>query len=376
MNAAGRIRRAGGIARVGMAALAVLFCVVLAAPFLCDGRPLFFRDESGISFPFAESFFSGDAPERRVDQLFNYLLLFFIASPVFLWLKKGKTAVALTLAILLAIPFFLVPKRIDKRDWREWTAAHHATAVFAPIPFGPFETAAEPYLAPSREHLFGTDEIGRDAGARLIYGARVSLAVGVLSTLLALFIGAPVGLVCGYCGGKIDLFVMRLTEILLCFPSFLLLLILLSLGADARMEESLPLLIAVIGATGWIGFAVLARGETLHRKNAPYIESCRVSGVPVRRILFNELLPNVGSVLLIAFPFAVAGAILAESSLSFLGFGVRPPTASWGNLLRQAFDNPLEYRHLMIFPGAALFWTTLAFHFTGEGLRRIFAVRE
>lgn len=370
-----RFSRAGVIARIGFAALMLLGVVALAAPLLANGRPLIWHDETGTSFPFLRTFFAGDAPEKRVDEFFNYLLLLTLCCSCLGFFRKGKKFVLLTLALLCALPFFLVSRRVDKRDWRELAAQKQCFVIFAPIPYGPFEPAAKPYLAPSRDHLCGTDEIGRDVASRLIYGARVSLAVGVVSTLLALLIGMPIGLLCGYIGGKFDLLMMRFVEILLCFPSFLLLLILMSLGADAHMEESVPLLIGIIAVTGWIGFATLVRGEVLRLRDAPFIESCRISGVPLYRILFAELLPNVVAVLVIAFPFAVAGAILAESSLSFLGFGVRPPTASWGNLLRQAFDNPLEYWHLTLFPGIALFLTVIGFHFTGEGLRKIFDVK-
>ena len=141
----------------------------------------------------------------------------------------------------------------------------------------------------------------------------------------------------------------------------------------AEIYEQILIVIAVIGLTGWIGAAFLVRGETLRQRALPYIESGIVSGLPVSRILFVHLLPNISGPLLISFTFGAAGAILAESGLSFLGFGVRPPTASWGGLLRQAFDDPLSYWHLTLFPGLALFWAVLSFNFTGEGLRKAFS---
>ncbi len=370
-----KIARAGVIAKIGAIALMVLGALALMAPLLANGRPLLWRDETGITFPFLRTFFASDAPEAKVDEFFNYLFLLTLCGAALSFCRRWKKTILLICAIAVAIPFFTTARRVDKRDWRQLAETTGNFAVFAPIPYGPFEPADRPYLKPSRKHLCGTDEIGRDVASRLIYGARVSLAVGILSTLLALLIGTPIGLLCGYFGGKLDLFTMRIVEMLLCFPTFLLLLILMSLGADAHMEESVPLLVGIIALTGWIGFATLVRGEALRLRTAPFIESCRVSGVPVYRILLTQLLPNVAAVLVIAYPFAVAGAILAESSLSFLGFGVRPPTASWGNLLRQAFDNPLEYWHLTLFPGIALFLTVIGFNFTGEGLRKILDVK-
>ena len=261
-------------------------------------------------------------------------------------------------------------KRQDKTDYRLAAAESGERAVFAPIPYGPFEIIARPYQKPSREHWLGTDEVGRDVASRMIYGARASLAVGLFATAIALVIGTLVGLMAGYYRGRFDLAVMRLVEILLCFPTFLLLLILMSILKDRKFEQSILVVIAVIGLTGWIGLTFLVRGEVLKQRALPYIQSCEVVGISAWRTMTVHLLQNINGHILISFTFGVAGAILAESGLSFLGFGVQPPTASWGGLLRQAFDNPLEYWHLTLFPGIALFIAVLAFNFTGEGLRK------
>ncbi len=354
--------------KVGVIGLALLTLGAVYAPFIANGRPLWAAGAEGWSFPFWRSFFAPDSPEILVEKFFNFLTLLL---PVALILRRRRKLLAL-LAILWLLPFVLVSPKVDKLDYRRIPYRH---ALFAPIPYGPFELVAPPYAAPDSRHFCGTDEIGRDVAARLLYGARVSLAVGLFGALIALLIGTPIGLLCGIFGGKFDLLVMRLVEILLCFPTFLLLLILMSLLGDRNFEQSALLLVGVIGGTGWIGTTFLVRSEVLKQKQLPYIETCRVSGVPLHRILFRELLPNVFGILLITFTFSVAGAILAESSLSFLGFGVRPPTASWGGLLRQAFDNPLSYWHLTLFPGLALFVATISFNFLGEGLRRHLDVR-
>ena len=163
---------------------------------------------------------------------------------------------------------------------------------------------------------------------------------------------------------------MRLVEIVICFPTFLLLLILMSIMLDYGSRQSILLVILVIGLTGWTGLCRLVRGETLKARKMEYIQSCEAMGTPVWRILLFHLLPNVSGPIFVSFTFEVAGAILAESSLSFLGFGVQDPTSSWGELLRQAFPDPLTYWHLMLWPGLAIFLAVCAFNFAGEGLRK------
>ena len=365
-------------ARLGVAGILMLLLPALAAPVLANGRPLFLRSEArGVEFPFLRTFFAPDSSEYLVEQLFNYafaaLLLWGVLQLV-RWRKLRRILLAFLL-ILLIFPFALTKPKLDKTDFRKLVERTGATAVFAPIPYGPFEIVTTPYAKPGRKHWLGADEIGRDVAARMIYGARASLAVGLLSTAIALAIGTMVGLMAGFYRGWFDLITMRVVEIMLCFPTFLLLLILMSILKDHKFEQSILVVIAVIGLTGWIGLAFLVRGEVLKQRALPYILSCEVAGLPAYRTMLVHLLPNITGPILISFTFGVAGAILAESGLSFLGFGVQPPTASWGGLLRQAFDNPLSYWHLTFFPGLALFIAVMAFNFTGEGLRKALAPR-
>ncbi|OGV34087.1 MAG: hypothetical protein A2020_01090 [Lentisphaerae bacterium GWF2_45_14] len=249
-------------------------------------------------------------------------------------------------------------------------------AFFAPVPYGPFSTTGSPYEKPSRKHVMGTDHIGRDVLSRMLYGARVSLAVGFLATGLSLVIGISVGLFAGYCGGKTDMLIMRIIEIIICFPTFLLLLILMAVMMDRKYDQSILIVIAILGLTGWTGLARLVRGETLKQRTFPYILSCEALGLPVWRIMFFHIFPNISGPVLVSFTFAVAEFILAESGLSFLGFGVQAPTASWGELLRQAFAEPFLYWHLTLWPGLALFITVCSFNFAGEGLRKVFDPKE
>ncbi|MBO5923967.1 MAG: ABC transporter permease, partial [Lentisphaeria bacterium] len=156
------------------------------------------------------------------------------------------------------------------------------------------------------------------------------------------------------------------------FPVFLLLLIVMAFFQDIKFEQSILAVIGIIGATGWIGMAQLARGEVLKQRQMTYVKAAQSSGVPVWRIIFYHILPNILGVVMITFSFGAAGAILSESSLSFLGFGVQPPTASWGGMLRSAFNNPMSAWHMTVFPGLMLFWAVAGFNLAGEGLRKAF----
>lgn len=359
--------------RLGVVGILILLVPAVAAPLLANGRPLLVFGKEGLRLPFLPFLFAPDSTEFLVEQFFNYVLLLL---PLWLLIalivrrQFSRRILCGAAALLLLLPFAAARPKLDKTDYRLAAAESGERAVFAPIPYGPFEIIAKPYQKPSREHWLGTDEVGRDVASRMIYGARASLAVGLFATAIALVIGTLVGLMAGYYRGWFDLAVMRLVEILLCFPTFLLLLILMSILKDRKFEQSILVVIAVIGLTGWIGLTFLVRGEVLKQRALPYIQSCEVVGISAWRTMTVHLLPNITGPILISFTFGVAGAILAESGLSFLGFGVQPPTASWGGLLRQAFDNPLEYWHLTLFPGIALFIAVLAFNFTGEGLRK------
>ena len=359
--------------RLGVVGILILLVPAVAAPLLANGRPLLVFGKEGLRLPFLPFLFAPDSTEFLVEQFFNYVLLLL---PLWLLIalivrrQFPRRILCGAAALLLLLPFAAARPKLDKTDYRLAAAESGERAVFAPIPYGPFEIIARPYQKPSREHWLGTDEVGRDVARRMIYGARASLAVGLFATAIALVIGTLVGLMAGYYRGWFDLAVMRLVEILLCFPTFLLLLILMSILKDRKFEQSILVVIAVIGLTGWIGLTFLVRGEVLKQRALPYIQSCEVVGISAWRTMTVHLLPNITGPILISFTFGVAGAILAESGLSFLGFGVQPPTASWGGLLRQAFDNPLEYWHLTLFPGIALFIAVLAFNFTGEGLRK------
>ncbi len=363
----------------GLIGVTILLVIAIVAPLLANRRPLVLYSDAMLSFPFLRYIFAPDSPEKLIEATFNYLLIFIPFALLVIFALRKLTAIRnyilLGGALLLLIPFIMVSSKLDRgTDWRQHCAKLKSGefAVFPPVRYGPFEQTAKPYEYPSRLHYLGTDQIGRDVLARMIYGARVSLAVGIFATALALTIGTSIGLIAGFFRGKTDLVIMRVVEIVICFPTFLLLLILMSMLSDYKFNQSILVVIAVIGLTSWTGLCRLVRGEVLKQRTLPYIQSCEALGVPTWRVMIFHLLPNISAPILVAFTFGVAGAIIAESGLSFLGFGVQPPTASWGELLRQAFADPFAYRHLTFCPGIALFLSVCAFNFTGEGLRKFF----
>jgi len=362
--------------RLGVIGVALLLLPAVFAPFIANGRPLLVLSGGGeVALPFLRHFFAPSSSDAEVfvEKCFNFLALF-LPLGLALWLltirlKCLRKWLLPLLALPLLVPFVLVRPRMDKRNYREAPSVPGEVRIFAPLPFSPFEQVGRPYERPGARHVLGCDSVGRDVASRLIYGARTSLAVGIASTAIALVIGAAVGIAAGYRRGWFDLAVMRVVEILMCFPTFLLLLILMSSFGDGSASlSSIPLVIAVLGLTGWIGAAFLVRGETLKQCAMSYIQSCEVSGISTWRIMFRHLLPNISPVLLTWSVFAVAGAIMAENGLSFLGFGVKEPGASWGELLRQAFVDPMTYWHLTLFPGAAIFLAVISFNFIGDGI--------
>ena len=246
-------------------------------------------------------------------------------------------------------------------------------AIFAPFftPYLPNELNLNQILhAPSSEHLMGTDALGRDVFTRLLYGARVSLWVGFIAVGISSFIGITLGLISGYFGGIIDEIIMRLVDIMLCFPSFFLIL-----AVIAFLEPSLTNIMIVIGFTSWTGLTRLVRAETLSLRERDFIAAAKLSGASKIRILFIHILPNTLAPVLVSATLGIAGAILVESSLSFLGLGVQPPDPSWGNMLLDGKDVLSNAPWLSFFPGIAIFITVLGYNLLGESLRDIFDPR-
>ncbi|MDQ5984486.1 MAG: Dipeptide transport system permease protein DppC [Syntrophus sp. SKADARSKE-3] len=232
-------------------------------------------------------------------------------------------------------------------------------------PFDPAAIDLKNILAPpSAQHWFGTDQLGRDVLSRMIWGAGISLKVGFVATGIAVFIGTILGAVSGYYGKWIDAVIMRFVDMMLCFPTFFLIL-----AVIAFLEPSIWNIMIIIGATGWMGITRLVRAEFISLKERDFVLAARSIGASDRRIIFLHILPNAMTPILVAATLGVAGAILTESALSFLGIGVQPPTPSWGNILTAGKDNIDIAWWLSLYPGLAILITVLGYNLLGEGIR-------
>jgi peptide/nickel transport system permease protein len=238
--------------------------------------------------------------------------------------------------------------------------------IMPPIPYSAIETSPDQLVPPSWKHPCGTDSTGRDIAARMLHGARTSLAIGFVSQLIALCVGVPIGGIAGYYRGWIDIVICRFIEVMECFPTFLLVLVIIGLS-DA--QNNMIVIMSVIGLTGWIGTARLIRGEFLRLAGQPFTQAALALGAGDFRIIVRHLLPNSLGPVLVTATFGVASAILIESSLSFLGFGMQAPTPSWGDLLSEARKYIDFAWWLAFFPGLAILLTIMSYNFVGEGLR-------
>ncbi len=241
------------------------------------------------------------------------------------------------------------------------------TAVLAPFiaPYDP--TAIDVYNVlspPDKAHLLGTDDLGRDLLSRIIWGSRVSLEVGFVAVGIAIMIGIVIGSMAGFYGGRADAILMRFVDIMLAFPTFFLIL-----AVIAILEPNIFTIMAVIGVTSWMDVARLVRAEFLSLKERDFVDAARALGISNTRLIFRHILPNALSPVFVAATFGVAGAILIESSLSFLGLGVQPPDPSWGNILTAGKDNIEVAWWLSLYPGLAILVTVLSYNLVGEGLR-------
>ena len=240
-------------------------------------------------------------------------------------------------------------------------------SIFAPwiAPYDPNTLHLDAILlAPCDLYPLGTDQLGRDVLSRLLYGGRISLWVGFVAIGISISIGLILGLVAGYFGKLIDELIMRLVDIMLCFPSFFLIL-----AVIAFLEPSLINIMIVIGLTSWMGVARLVRAETLSLRQRDFVDAARLNGASHLRIILIHILPNALSPVLVSATLGVAGAILIESSLSFLGLGVQPPTASWGNMLLEGKVVLEIAPWLSLYPGLAILITVLGYNILGESLR-------
>ncbi|GIV68528.1 ABC transporter permease [Caldilinea sp.] len=252
-----------------------------------------------------------------------------------------------------------------------------ASAVFAPLSrYTPTQQNPTNALQPpSLQHWFGTDDLGRDVFTRTLYGGRISLAVGLSATLLSLLIGVVVGMVAGYFGGVVDNVLMRITDGFLTLPTLFVLILIATLLREIPalgLVSSVIIVILVIAVLSWMWPARIVRGEFLRLKQRDFVTAAESIGAGHGRIMARHILPNTVSLIIVQGTLMVAYAIITESGLSYLGFGVQPPTPSWGNLLATAQTYALRAPWLMIFPGLMIFITSMAINYIGDGLRDAF----
>ncbi len=241
-----------------------------------------------------------------------------------------------------------------------------ATAAFAPLlaPQDPTLQILEERLdPPSFGHPLGQDELGRDILSRLIYGARVSVSVGLAVVLLAGLLGTLIGAISGFVGGRVDAALMRVTDTFLAFPG-----ILLAIALVAVLGPALRHVVIALVSIGWVGYARLVRGQVLQIREQEFVLAAKAAGVPATRVLTRHVLPNVLPTLMVQASLGMAGAILAEASLSFLGLGIQPPTPSWGAMINAGRGHLLDAPHLALFPGLAIFVTVMGLNFLGDAL--------
>ncbi len=410
----------------------LIWAVAIFAPLITSSFPLIYIDRgeqgNGISSPWLKSLFytNGEevlqflniTTEREIqgekvqytykffeihpDLLFNMLMLAVIPT-IIIWIvfirrkqisavRKWVRTFAVYFLIGIALTFIgsikpLKPIFNPRFDYTEYALENQDrdTALFVMVPFGPYQIDIEfeyhgPFsrksdvegFTPKRTndwkyHLLGTTGNGYDLFARLLYGTRISITVGIVAVLIYSSIGTVIGAIAGYFGGKPDLIISRVIEIIMMIPSLFLIAILVGLT-----ERSVYIVMLAIGIIGWTGVARLIRGEFLRQRNIDFVMAAQALGASKFRLIFRHILPNAIYPLLVAIPFGIAASATTEGALSFIGYGVRPPTASWGIILEEArrnLDTLGDKWWLIVFPSLAIFATVALFNLVGNGVR-------
>jgi len=351
-----------------------LFAVAVLAPFLANDKPFVIRIDGRLYFPIFRNL-------RASDYCVLLAAVVGISQLVLMWRNRRRVDPSIRGAVLwrqicisssvifigIILAFVFVPRRLDATDYKAMVASGKATdAVFALIPYGYGRTELKVReQAPSREHWLGTDDVGSDVLCRLIHGSRISLSVGFVAVGISSIIGVFIGAILGYFGGKVDFVGMRIVEIMMAIPTFFLIITIV-----AFFPRSLFNIMIIIGITSWTGDARFIRAEFFKLREQDFVQAAVSLGLPLRSILFRHMLPNGIAPVLVNATFGIAGAIFIEAALSFLGFGVAPPTPSWGQMLSLGVSTTGRLLWwLTLFPGLAIFFTVMAYNLVGEGLR-------
>ncbi len=365
----------------------VVLLAGIYSPFLANELALVWWGPQGLKFPLIGDLFNRWSFPKYYDVYFNIAALLLPVLLVSGWLVRRRVslgrrvvagmAVVLVLGSLCFVPLIPSPSGWQPLWRHRLTATEVVTAprdgvttVFAPIRFSAMTLVQDQVLKPplsvdqdsGRRFWLGTDSAGKDVAAQLLAGARISLTVGLVATGLSLLIGLLIGAISGYFGGWIDLFLQRVVEIMLCFPTFILILVIV-----AMLSRDIIIIMVVIGLTSWAGTARLVRGEFLAQSVRDYVAAGQALGLGPLRIMFRHILPNALTPLLITATFSIAGAVTSESGLSFVGLG-DPTVASWGMLLEQGRQN-IQYGWLIWCPGIMVFVLVSALNLIGNGLR-------
>lgn len=379
--------------RLATWSLAAVVLVAVYAPFLASEVALVWSDGAGLRLPLIADLFNRGSYERAHDLLFNLLALLLPAFILAWWLLRRRWSAGrrLTVAGTVLVGLWLAAMFLPLgAGWRTlWdyrpaspctSTAYAATppadrpfALFAPVPHRVGATYQGANLAsPGTENAAtrarfwcGADVSGRDVAATMLFGARISLTIGVVATGLAMLIGVIIGAISGYVGGVVDLLLQRLVEIMLCFPTLILVLTVV-----AMTSRSIFVIMLVLGLTGWAGTARLVRGEFLSQAVRDYVVAAEALGMTRWRIMFHHILPNTMAPLIITGTFSIAGAVLTESGLAFIGLG-DPTSPSWGLLLNEGREN-IKYAWLIYAPGLAVFVLVTCLNLIGNGLRDAF----
>ncbi len=379
--------------------LAPIFLMATFAPLIASNLPLVFHDGERTSSPWLRGLMN---PRENVDFVFNMALLGFAPWAVLAlftnwrcrsreWVGRARVglvaveyaAIIVGLCLLIAArpPYGLRPRNPDQdRNFpqEQFQSGGKKYGVYPPIPFGPTEIDIDARFEPPLfrkpadqwveandgfVHLLGTDKTGRDVLVQMLYGTRISMTVGLIAVGIYLAVGIVLGALAGFFGGKTDMLISRVIEVVMLFPTLFLILTLVGL-----IGRSVYIIMIVIGITGWPSIARLVRGEVLKQRAIEYTLAAQALGSSNLRIVFRHILPNALSPVLVAAPFGIASAIITEATLSLLGFGVEPPTPTWGMLLHQGHGNYQNW-WLILVPSIGIFLVVTLLNLVGSGLR-------